>query len=40
MTEINHFKVFAFFSGDMVMIGQPRWIGCMSKKLVEAHSFI
>jgi hypothetical protein len=40
MTEINHFKFFAFCSGDVVMIGQLRWIACMSRELVEADSFI
>jgi hypothetical protein len=40
MTEINHFKVFVLFSGDVVMIEQLRWITCMSRELVESDSFI
>jgi hypothetical protein len=40
MTEINHFKFFAFFSDDVVMFGQLRWIARMSRELVEADSFI
>jgi hypothetical protein len=40
MTEINHFKNFAFFSGDVVMTRQLRWIACMSRELDEADSFI
>jgi hypothetical protein len=40
MTEINHFNFFGFFRGDMVMIGQLRWIARMSKELVETDSFI
>jgi hypothetical protein len=40
MTEINHFKVFVLFSGDVVMIEQLRWIACMSRELVESDSFI
>jgi hypothetical protein len=40
MSEINHFKVFAFFIGDVVMTGQLRWIAHMSRELVEVGSFI
>jgi hypothetical protein len=40
MTEINYFKFFVFFSVDMTMTGQLRWIAHMSKELVEADSFI
>jgi hypothetical protein len=40
MTEINHFKFFAFFSGDVAMIGQMRWITRMLRELVEVNSFI
>jgi hypothetical protein len=38
MAEINHF--FAFYSGDVAMIGQLRWIARMSRELVEVDSFI
>jgi Mn2+/Fe2+ NRAMP family transporter len=34
MSEINHFKVFILFSGDVVMNGQLRWIACMRRKLL------
>jgi hypothetical protein len=40
MTEINHFKLFAFFSGDVAMTGQLRWIAHISRELVEADSFM
>jgi hypothetical protein len=40
MTEINHFNFFAFFSGDLTMTGQLRWIGRMLRELVDADSFI
>jgi hypothetical protein len=40
MTEINHFKSIAFFSGDVAMIEQLRWIAHISRELVEADSFI
>jgi hypothetical protein len=40
MTEIIHFKKFAFFSGNVVMTGQLRWIARMLRELVEADSFI
>jgi hypothetical protein len=40
MTEINHFKFFAFFSGDVVMTGQLIWIAHMLRKLSEADLFI
>jgi hypothetical protein len=40
MTEINHFNFFAFFSGDIVMTRQLKWIARMSRELVEADSFI
>jgi hypothetical protein len=40
MSEINHFKFFAFFCGDVVMIGQLKWIAHMPRKLVEADLFI
>jgi hypothetical protein len=40
MSEINHFKFFAFFSGDVAMTGQLSWIACMLRELVEADSFI
>jgi hypothetical protein len=31
MTKINYFKFCAFFSSDVMMIGQLRWIARMSK---------
>jgi hypothetical protein len=34
MDEINHFKFVALYSGDVVMIGQLRWIARMSRELV------
>jgi hypothetical protein len=40
MTKINHFNFFAFFSGDVVMIGQLSWIARMSRELIETDSFI
>jgi hypothetical protein len=40
MTEINHFNFFAFFSGDIVMTRQLKWIARMSRELVDADSFI
>jgi hypothetical protein len=40
MSEINHFKLFALFSDDMVMIEQLRWIARMLKELVNVDSFI
>jgi hypothetical protein len=40
MAEINHFKFDALYSGDVAMIGQLRWIACMSRELVEADLFI
>jgi hypothetical protein len=40
MTEINHFKYFAFFSGGVAMTEQLRWIARMSRKLIEVDSFI
>jgi hypothetical protein len=40
MTEINHFNFFSFFSGDVAMIEQLRWITYMSRELVDADSFI
>jgi hypothetical protein len=40
MTEINHFNFFTFFSGDVAMTGQLRWIARMSRELVEADLFI
>ncbi len=40
MTEINYFNFFAFFSGDVAMTGQLRWIARMSRELVDANSFI
>jgi hypothetical protein len=40
MTEINHFKVFVLFSGDVTIIGQLRWIACMSRELIEVDLFI
>jgi hypothetical protein len=40
MTEINHFKTFAFFSGDVIMIGQLRWIARMPRELIEVDSYI
>jgi hypothetical protein len=40
MTEINHFEFFAFFSGDVAMTGQLRWIARMSRELVETDSII
>jgi hypothetical protein len=40
MTKNNYFNFFAFFNGDVVMIGQLRWIARMSKELIDADSFI
>jgi hypothetical protein len=40
MTEINHFNFFAFFSGNVVMTRQLRWIARMLRELAEADSFI
>jgi hypothetical protein len=40
MTKINYFNFFAFFSVDVTMTGQLRWIAHMPKELVEADSFI
>jgi hypothetical protein len=40
MTEINHLIFFAFFSDDVVIIGQLRWIARMSRELIDADSFI
>jgi hypothetical protein len=40
MTEFNHFNFFAFFSGDLAMTGQLRWIARILRELVEANSFI
>jgi hypothetical protein len=40
MTEINHFIFFTFFSSDVMMIGQLRWIAHMSIELIDADSFI
>jgi hypothetical protein len=40
MTKINHFNFFAFFSGDVAMTGQLRWIARMLREVVEADSFI
>jgi hypothetical protein len=37
MTEINNF---IFFSGDVVMTGQLRWIARMLRELVVVDSFI
>jgi hypothetical protein len=34
MTEINHFNIFALYSGDVTMIGQLRWIARMLRELV------
>jgi hypothetical protein len=34
MCEINYFKNFILFSGDVAMIEQLRWIACMSQKLL------
>jgi hypothetical protein len=36
MIEINHFNFFAFFSCDVVMAGQLRWIARKLRELVEA----
>jgi hypothetical protein len=36
MTEFNHFNFFAFFSGDLMMTGQLRWIASMLRELIEA----
>jgi hypothetical protein len=36
MTEFNHFNFFAFFSGDLMMTRQLRWIARMLRELVEA----
>jgi hypothetical protein len=40
MNEINHFIFFALCSGDVVMIGQPRWKTRMSRELVDDDLFI
>jgi hypothetical protein len=40
MTEINHFKYLALCSDDVAMIGQLRWITCISRELVYDDSFI
>jgi hypothetical protein len=40
MTEFNHFNFFTFFSGDLVMTWQLRWIACMLRELVKADLFI
>jgi hypothetical protein len=40
MTDINHFKFCAFFSGDVAMTRQLRCIARMSRELVETDSFI
>jgi hypothetical protein len=40
MTKINHFNFFVFFSDDVMMIEQQRWIARMSRELVEADLFI
>jgi hypothetical protein len=40
MPEINHFKFAALCSGDVVMIGQIRWITRMLRELVDADLFI
>jgi hypothetical protein len=40
MTETNYFKVFSFFSGDVMMTGQLRWIAHILRKLIEADSLI
>jgi hypothetical protein len=40
MIEINHFKFFALYSGDVAIIEQMRWIARMSRELVEVDSFI
>jgi hypothetical protein len=40
MIEINHFKFFVFFSGDVMMTGQLSWIARLLRELVEADSFI
>jgi hypothetical protein len=40
MTEINHFNFFALYSGDVAMIGQLSWIGCMLREFIEVDLFI
>jgi hypothetical protein len=40
MTKINHFNFFVFFSGDVAMTGQLRWIARLSRELIDANSFI
>jgi hypothetical protein len=40
MTEINHFKKIIFFSCDLVVTGQLRWIARMSRELIDVDSFI
>jgi hypothetical protein len=40
MIEINHFIFFTFFSGDVVMTEQLRWIAYMLRELVEVDLFI
>jgi hypothetical protein len=40
MTEINHFKKYILFSGDVIMTKQLRWIAHILKELVEPDSFI
>jgi hypothetical protein len=36
MTAINHFVFFAFFSGDVAITRQLRWIARMLRELVDA----
>jgi hypothetical protein len=40
MSEINHFILFSFFSGDVAMTGQFSWIARMLRKLIDVDSFI
>jgi hypothetical protein len=40
MIEINHFNLFALYSGDVMMLGQLRWIAYMSRELVNTDLFI
>jgi hypothetical protein len=36
MIEFNHFNFFEFFSDDLAMTGQLRWIACMLRELIDA----
>jgi hypothetical protein len=40
MTEINYFKKFTFFCGDMAIIKQLRYIARMSREVIHTDLFI